>query len=38
MQSQIQTSGVAAALRNVLASGAVLDDDATRHFYSNDIF
>jgi FAD/FMN-containing dehydrogenase len=38
MQSQIQTSGVAAALRNVVAPDAVLDDDATRRFYSNDIF
>lgn len=38
MNTQVQTSGVAAALRGVVPSDTVLDDDATRRFYSNDIF
>lgn len=38
MDTPIQSSGVAAALRLAVPSEAVLDDDATRRFYSNDIF
>lgn len=38
MDTPTQALGMAAALRNVMAADAVLDDEATRRFYSNDIF
>lgn len=38
MDSQLQSRGVGAALRGVVAPDAVLDDDASRRFYANDVF
>ena len=36
--SDLEPSEIGARLRGVVPAGAVLDDDASRHFYANDVF
>jgi D-lactate dehydrogenase (cytochrome) len=38
VMSQLQPSDIGARLRGVLAGDAVLDDEASRRFYANDVF